>query len=964
MFNNVFYNDKGLMHVFYVEDDPQWFDVLGMWASKERMVKGSNNWVRKLENEGTFAEIGAISVPEEWTNTFEGTDPGFASLEDRDFTLLPTSILAGNGTFDTVAEWEDWTAEWEVTRTWTRPPIEECTGRQKPFYSNTDNAFPNPLMIPEYLPVRRNALEKVERTEASGISIGAYPATEIITPSDQVLYVYTTPGAPVTTYEFENKRTGDNIEISYTVIPLTDSIDGSISYNQSAENMYGPRGYGKYFAYSDTRVISLKFNTDGTVTLTDYTGKKNNSRNLAVACNVKPIPDFTYSKDTPINVRFVINLSTQTYDAYIDGRQVADDYKIGGSIGNDGSFVEYLKDIGCIGVVAFEGSFKIINHSEKLLRVVDNELNLDEPNNPAVVDGVRTFYVGPTHKFKKLQDVANLLEPGDLVLVDGDVEYPDNVYLFKDGTPENPITIRGVTVNGRKPIIKNATGYRGIVVEGDYNIIDNFEVAANPKVTNGGIFHVAHGTVIRNCYVHDTYGDGILGSDDTGSLTIEFTEVARAGNTYDHAIYIGMNEILYPDGVLNVRFCYIHESMTATGIKSRAPRNNIYYNWVEDTKNRCLELSGPDMDFMAEKRAAAERGEEDPAYLLYDDELMREDSDIVGNVFIETDRNTNDIARIGGDGTGRTYGRFRFVNNTFINLKTTPNSNAIKVNFGIESVEMYNNVFYSPYAPMRIFYPSDDGDNGVGSPEGAWSCTWASGQRSVQGSNNWVSEGSLMVPEEWTNTIIGTDPGFVDAENFNFRLRAESPLRGAGTKNTVATWEDWGENWIDERKDNGKIIHLVCQDTQFPNPLLLPEYMAVDKADFIAKREIVPIRRDNTVMDIGAYSYRAEGQPVIMPLTLTVETSGTGVTVYSYSVTETEGIDEAYRYHGDYYVVIQVYYKNEPALTYAQKFNTENNADNCMFKLGNNTRAKLMVVNKFDETDNDVIVLAEAVEIQ
>ena len=45
-----------------------------------------------------------------------------------------------------------------------------------------------------------------------------------------------------------------------------------------------------------------------------------------------------------------------------------------------------------------------------------------------------TYQVGPTRAFTKLQDVAPLLAPGDLVEVDGDATYPGDLIFTRPGT--------------------------------------------------------------------------------------------------------------------------------------------------------------------------------------------------------------------------------------------------------------------------------------------------------------------------------------------------------------------------------------------------------------------------------------------------------------------------------------------------------------------------------------------------
>ena len=51
----------------------------------------------------------------------------------------------------------------------------------------------------------------------------------------------------------------------------------------------------------------------------------------------------------------------------------------------------------------------------------------------------------------------------------------------------------------------------------------------------------------------------------------------------------------------------------------------------------------------------------------------------------------------------------------------------------------------------------------------------------VGGDRNWVTTGSTNVPPEWTGTMTGTDPGFVDAAALDLRpgRRRSDPKRGS-----------------------------------------------------------------------------------------------------------------------------------------------------------------------------------------
>lgn len=350
-----------------------------------------------------------------------------------------------------------------------------------------------------------------------------------------------------------------------------------------------------------------------------------------------------------------------------------------------------------------------------------------------------TYQVGPGKTYQDLGAVAGLLNPGDVVEVDGDAEYPGGVVFDRPGTEAEKITIRGVRINGRRPVVRGGT--------------NTLEAAANHYVFEGldltegsfrCFYHHAHGITLRDSVIHDCPAHGILGADgDSGSLLLEYTEVHHAGEgTQNHSIYMATDEAAYPGSVFRMQHCYVHDTNGGNAIKSRAERNEIYSNWIEGGTYHELELIGPDG--------------QDPS-------LAREDSDVVGNVLVK--RTDFAVVRFGGDGTGETNGRYRFVNNTVIVQSGGPA--VFRLFDGLESVEMHNNVFA---------VAGGGGVNLVREVE----AVWASGSRQIAGSNNWVMDGSTNVPEEWTGTLTGADPGFADLAALDVRPLEQSPLVDAG----------------------------------------------------------------------------------------------------------------------------------------------------------------------------------------
>jgi hypothetical protein len=115
--------------------------------------------------------------------------------------------------------------------------------------------------------------------------------------------------------------------------------------------------------------------------------------------------------------------------------------------------------------------------------------------------------------------------------------------------------------------------------------------------------------------------------------------------------------------------------------------------------------------------------------------VVREDSDVVGNLFVKKGSNASFyVTRFGGDGTAQSWGRYRFVNNTVVVSGT---SAVFRLFDGLESLEVHNNVFYRSGGAVTILRTAE--------------AVWASGER-IAGSNNWVTTGS-SVPSQWAGTL-------------------------------------------------------------------------------------------------------------------------------------------------------------------------------------------------------------------
>jgi len=438
------------------------------------------------------------------------------------------------------------------------------------------------------------------------------------------------------------------------------------------------------------------------------------------------------------------------------------------------------------------------------------------------------YQVGPGRLYETLQDVAPFLEPGDLVEVDGDNTYPGGVVFTEPGTAAQPIVIRGVRVNGNRPLISGGVNTVQFQTPdpyappgADWYVFEGFEVTGG---TSRCIYHQAGNLVIRDTVVHDCPLQGILGADaGSGSLTLEYTEVYASGSgTQNHQIYMATDEVNRPGSVFRMQHCYVHDANGGNNVKSRAERNEIYYNWIEGAFYHELELIGPDPD-------GAQEG--------WTPGLAREDSDVVGNVLWKKGANeTFFVTRIGGDGTGASDGRYRFVNNTFI----TGTSAVFRIFDGIESVEMHNNVFY------RI---------GTGTPRiiRTVEADWATGSAIMAGSSNWTETGATDVPAAWTNTFSGADPGLADLTANDPRPVAGSPLL------EVANSAPAGPPGF-----------------PFPSPLFPPQFHPPLRTQGLGTAQARPV---SGALDIGAFELSSIAPPSITEISPSTGPTAGGQTV-------------------------------------------------------------------------------------
>jgi hypothetical protein len=363
-----------------------------------------------------------------------------------------------------------------------------------------------------------------------------------------------------------------------------------------------------------------------------------------------------------------------------------------------------------------------------------------------------TYQVGPTRAYHSLNALFAAVTPGadDVVEVDGDVTYPGGVVVPEEagGSEGHPLVIRGLRVNGHRPIISGSTNtveFR----QSDHLVFEGFEVTGG---TSRCILQGAHDVTVRDSVIHGCAGHGILSTDEySGSFTLEYSEIYDAGSgSTRHPLYIQSDEITHPGSLFRMRSCYVHDGNGGNLLKDRHERSQIHYNWFEGAAYHELELIGPDEET------------QQPGWSV---DLVREDQDVVGNVIVHSNPAFDSVIRVGGDGSGQSKGRARFVNNTIL-VTSGHDTTVFRIFDGIQAVEAHNNVLYaSAGGTIRV--------------ERTVEAEWTNG-RQVGGSNNWVPTSATFVPAEWTGTLGGTNPGFANVAALDLTPTVAGALHDAG----------------------------------------------------------------------------------------------------------------------------------------------------------------------------------------
>ena len=398
-----------------------------------------------------------------------------------------------------------------------------------------------------------------------------------------------------------------------------------------------------------------------------------------------------------------------------------------------------------------------------------------------------TYQVGPTRGFTQLSQVAGLLNPGDVVEVDGNATY-NRVTLSRSGSQATPITLRGMAQGANRPIVTGGGTLDALRIDADHYVVEDM------VLTNGTtrcVFLHGNNLTLRRVQVHTCRDHGILGADfDTGDMLLTEVEVYDQGNSttpnsFHHPIYIATDNAQFPNATLRIEKSWIHDNFSGNSVKSRAHHVKLSYNWIEAVNGQfhTAELIGPD-DSSGATACPVPTGSNDAALCS---------GELVGNVLISRGNNATMI-RLGSDmeptGNG-SRGRYHLVNNTIVLNNVFGSLSPVIRAFGeLQSIEMHNNIIWGQSGDSLAYRIVRDVE-----------ANWIGGVRRVIGTKNLVagsasSYSSGTAASEiagLTQTVFATTASVFANSNLgspgtlDLRLPSTSPARLAGNAGSTAT---------------------------------------------------------------------------------------------------------------------------------------------------------------------------------
>jgi hypothetical protein len=352
------------------------------------------------------------------------------------------------------------------------------------------------------------------------------------------------------------------------------------------------------------------------------------------------------------------------------------------------------------------------------------------------------YRVGPQQPNKSLKAIIGRLRPGDLVEVSPGA-YHENMKITVSGTKDAPIVIRGVADQARPVFDAEGLDCSGsgpvprgqFQIEGAYVVLEHLEItgARNGGQGDGVRFNGSPYAIIRDCKIH--HNDNGVFSNDSGTTIVEQCEVFSNGADgfagYSHNFYMHSEHLI-------VGGCTIHDSHTGQNFKSRSHFTELRCNFIAASDDGEVGL--------VEEKGLTDRPNSNAL--------------LVGNIIVSSINRPNgaNAARFiefGSEGNASRDGTLYLFNNTFV-AGNTRNA-LVAMRDAKARLVCCNNIFLGTDNLVHLAQPA----------------------LSVAGRNNFVGP-AARAPAEFADTIKGANPGFLNLDKLDFRLRLDSPCVGRG----------------------------------------------------------------------------------------------------------------------------------------------------------------------------------------
>jgi hypothetical protein len=250
------------------------------------------------------------------------------------------------------------------------------------------------------------------------------------------------------------------------------------------------------------------------------------------------------------------------------------------------------------------------------------------------VASARTLRVGPAQALRTPSAAAEVVRDGDIVEIEAGT-YAGDVATWR----ANRLTLRGRGQVVLEAAGKSAQGKGIWVIAGRRTTVENivFTGAKVPDKNGAGIRQEGAGLVVRGCTFRDNENGILTGENRQSDILIERSTFvgAGAGDGQSHNIYIGAVRSF------TLRASVVREARVGHEVKSRALRNDIRYNRIDD-------------------------GAASASYSI--DLPNGGDSTIVGNLIVQGPNSENSgIISYGAEGLANGSSRLRIASNTIVN---------------------------------------------------------------------------------------------------------------------------------------------------------------------------------------------------------------------------------------------------------------------------------------------------------